>query len=246
MPHHTASSDGGRSGQFATTRWTVVLQAAQGRETPCAAAAMAELCRAYWYPVYAFVRRRGHAPPDAEDLTQAFFTRLLDKQSLAAADREKGRFRTFLLMALKRFLANEYEAAHAQKRGGGRRAIALDGLEPEARYRLEPADVLSPERLFERQWAMALLDQVLARLQAEMTSDGKAGLFDALKAHLAGTSGESQAATAARLGMSEGAVRVAVHRLRRRYRELLEEEIAHTVGGAEEVQDEIRYLFTCL
>jgi RNA polymerase sigma-70 factor (ECF subfamily) len=231
---------------FAATRWTLVLSAARGSQTPRAAAAMAELCRIYWYPLYAFIRRRGHSAHDAEDLTQEFFARLLDKHFLAAADREKGRFRTFLLMAVKRFLANEYDRAQAGKRAGGQRIVPLDGLAPEARYHLEPADTLTPERLFEQQWALTLLDQVLARLQAEMAAVGKAALFDSLKGHLAGGREEGYAATAARLGMSEGAVKVAVYRLRRRYRDLLREEIAHTLAGPEEIEDEIRYLFTCL
>jgi RNA polymerase sigma-70 factor (ECF subfamily) len=148
-------------------------------------------------------------------------------------------------MAAKRFLANELDRTQARKRGGGRRVVPLEGLEPEARYRLEPADTLTPERLFEQQWALTLLEQVLARLQAEMTAAGKAALFESMKGHLAGSGDESYAATAARLGMSEGAVKVAVHRLRRRYRELLQEEIGHTVSSAEEIEDEIRCLFTC-
>jgi RNA polymerase sigma factor (sigma-70 family) len=243
-PKPTATpSDGG---DFAATRWTLVLQAARGSQTPRAAAAMAELCQIYWYPLYAFIRRRGHAAHDAEDLTQEFFARLLDKRFLARADREKGRFRTFLLTAVKRFLANEHEAAQAQKRGGGQRIIRLDGLEPEARYRLEPAVTLSPERLFERQWALTLLNRVLARLQADMGDEGKAALFDPLKGHLTGSRTETYAATAARLGVSEGAVQVAAHRLRRRYRELIREEIEHTVASPQEVEDEIRCLFACL
>ena len=233
-------------GDFAATRWTLVLAAARGSQTPRAATAMAELCRIYWYPLYAFIRRRGYAAPEAEDLTQEFFTRLLEKHFLAAVDREKGRFRTFLLMAVKRFLANEYDRAEAQKRGGGQRIVPLEGLEPENRYRLEPADTLTPERLFEQQWALTLLDQVLARLEAEMTAGSKAALFEAMKGHLAGSRDETYAATAARLGMTEGAVKVAVHRLRRRYRAILQEEIAHTVACPEEIEEEIRYLFTCL
>lgn len=237
------SSDAGR---FAATRWTLVLSAARGPQTPRAAAAMAELCRIYWYPLYAFIRRRGHPAHDAEDLTQEFFARLLDEHFLAAADRDKGRFRTFLLMAVKRFLANEYDRTQARKRGGGRRIVSLEGLEPEARYHQEPADSLTPERLFEQQWALTLLEQVLARLQAEMTAAGKAALFASMKGHLAGSRDESYAATAARLGMSEGAVKVAVHRLRRRYRGILQEEIGQTVAAPEEIEEEIRYLFTCL
>ena len=232
--------------QFAATRWTLVLAAAGGSQTPRVVAAMAELCRIYWYPLYAFIRRRGHAAHEAEDLTQEFFARLLEKHFLAAADREKGRFRTFLLMAVKRFLANEHDRTEAQKRGGGQRIVPLEGLEPETRYRQEPADTQTPERLFDQQWALTLLDQVLARLQAEMTADGKVALFESIKGHLAGSRDESYSATAARLVMTEGAVKVAVHRLRRRYRELLQEEIAHTVAGPEDLEEEIRYLFTCL
>ncbi len=202
------------------------------------------MCENYWFPVYAFVRRAGHSAEDAQDLTQEFFVRLLDKHFLAAADRKKGRFRTFLLTAVKRFLANEYDRIQAKKRGGGQTILSLEGLE--ARYCREPADTLTPERIFERQWALSLLDQVLARLQAEMTADGKAALFDALKDHLTGSQSAGYATTAARLGMTEGAVKAAAHRLRQRYRELLREEIAQTVASPDEIEEEIRYLFTCL
>ena len=246
MPEQVPTPGTSHAADFAATRWTLVLSAARGSQTPRAAAAMAELCGLYWYPLYAFIRRRGHAAHDAEDLTQEFFARLLDKHFLAAADREKGRFRTFLLMAVKRFLANEYDASQARKRGGGQRIVPWQGLDPEARYHLEPADTLTPERLFEQQWALTLLEQVLGRLQTEMTTAGKAALFEAMKGHLAGNRDKSYAATAARLGMSEGAVKVTVHRLRRRYRDILQEEIAHTVAGPEEIEEEIRYLFTCL
>lgn len=232
--------------RFVATRWTMVLSAARGHQTPRSAAAMAELCRSYWYPLYAFIRRRGHGVEEAEDLTQEFFARFIAKEFLAGVDREKGRFRTFLLMAVKRFLANEYDRAQAQKRGGGQRIVPLEGLEPEARYRQEPAHALTAERLFEQQWAVTLLEKVLARLQAEMTSGGKAALFDTLKNYLGGSREETYAETATTLGMTEGAVKVAVHRFRRRYRELLREEIADTVASPEEVEDEIRYLFTCL
>jgi RNA polymerase sigma-70 factor (ECF subfamily) len=170
----------------------------------------------------------------------------LDKHFLAAADRNKGRFRTFLLTAVKRFLANERDRVQTKKRGGGQIILSLDGLEPETRYRREPADTLTPERIFEQQWALALLNQVLARLQAEMEADDKASLFDSLKSHLMGDQTTGYATTAARLGMSEGAVKVAAYRLRQRYRELLREEIAQTVANPEEIEEEIRYLFTCL
>ena len=229
--------------RFATTHWSMVVSAGQGH-APEAGRSLAVLCENYWFPLYAFVRRAGHSPDDAQDLTQEFFARLLDKHFLAAADREKGKFRTFLLTAMKRFLANEYDRVRARKRGGGRTIVPLEGLE--ARYGREPADAVTPERIFEREWALSLLDQVLRRLQNEMTADGKAALFDALKGHLTGRQPAGYAATAARLGMSEGAVKVAAHRLRRRYRELLREEIAQTVTSPEEIEEEIRDLFTCL
>jgi RNA polymerase sigma-70 factor (ECF subfamily) len=234
-----------RPDRFATTHWSMVVSAG-GSRSPEASEALATLCESYWFPLYAFVRRAGHSAEDARDLTQEFFVRLLDKRFLAAADREKGRFRTFLLTAVKRFLANEYDRARALKRGGGQRILSLEGPEPEARYRREPADTLTPERVFERQWALTLLEQVLARLQAEMTADGKAALFDALKAHLTGDGATGYATTAGRLGTTEGAVKVAAYRLRQRYRELLREEIAQTVAGPDEIEEEIRYLFACL
>ena len=190
------------------------------------------------------MRRTGHSAEDAQDLTQEFFVRLLEKQFLATADRHKGRFRTFLLTAVERFLANEQDRVQAQKRGGGQKIISLADIE--ARYCQKLADSLTPERIFERQWILSLLDQVLARLQAEMTADGKADLFNALKDHLTGSQLAGYATTAARLGMTEGAVKVAAHRLRQRYRELLREEIAQTVASPDEIEAEIRYLFVCL
>jgi RNA polymerase sigma factor (sigma-70 family) len=232
-----------RGDRFATTHWSMVVSAG-GSRSPEASRSLAILCENYWFPLYAFVRRAGHSAEDAQDLTQEFFVRLLDKHFLAAADSKKGRFRTFLITAVKRFLANEYDRVHAKKRGGGQRIVPLEGLED--RYRQEPADTLTPERIFEQQWALTLLDQVLARLQAEMTADGKAALFEALKGHLTGGQTIGYATTAAGLGMTEGAVRVAAHRLRRRYRELLREEIAQTVTSPDEIEEEIRYLFACL
>ena len=232
-----------RNDRFATTHWSMVVSAGGPRSSE-ASRALATLCENYWFPVYAFVRRAGHSADDAQDLTQEFFVRLLDKHFLAAADRNKGRFRTFLLTAVKRFLANEYDRIRAKKRGGGQTILSLEGLE--ARYCQEPADRLTPERIFEQQWALSLLNQVLARLQAEMNADGKAALFDALKDHLTGSRAVGYRATAARLGMTEGAVKVAAHRLRQRYRELLREEIAQTVASPDEIEEEVRYLFTCL
>jgi RNA polymerase sigma-70 factor (ECF subfamily) len=233
------------SAGFAATRWTVVL-AAKGRNSPEAADAMAELCRVYWYPLYAFIRRRGYETHEAEDLTQEFFARLLEKHGLAGVDRQKGKFRAFLLAAVKHFLANQRDRARAKKRGGGRAVIAWESLNAEARYRLEPAHELTPERLFERRWALALLDQVLARLQDEFDKGGKTPLFAALKGTLTGHVESTYAVMAERLGMSEVAVKVAVHRLRKRYRELLREEIAHTVADPAEIDEEIRHLLDCL
>ena len=232
-----------RNDRFATTHWSMVVRAGAAR-SPEANQSLATLCENYWFPLYAFVRRAGHSAEDAQDLTQEFFVRLLDKHFLAAADSKKGRFRTFLITAVKRFLANEYDRVQAKKRGGGQRILPLESLED--RYRQEPTDTLTPERIFEQQWALTLLDHVLVRLQAEMTADGKAALFEALKGHLTGSQTIGYATTAAGLGMTEGAVKVAAHRLRRRYRELLREEIAQTVAIPDEIEEEIRYLFTCL
>jgi RNA polymerase sigma-70 factor (ECF subfamily) len=230
-------------GRFAATRWTVVLTAGHG-SSPQAGRALEELCRTYWYPLYAYVRRRGHSPHEAEDLTQECFARLLAKNYLADVHREKGRFRSFLLASLKHFLANEWDRARAVKRGGGQPLLSLDVQTAETRYRSEPADDLTAEKLLDRQWALALLDQVLARLQAEFVADGKEKQFDELKVLLTeGKGATSYAAVAARLGTTEGAAKVAVHRLRRRYRELLREEISHTVATPAEIEEEIRHLF---
>ena len=230
---------------FALTRWSVVISA-QADDAPAAAAALEELCRAYWYPLYAFVRREGHPSHEAEDLTQEFFAQLLARDFLHGIDRGKGRFRCFLLASLRHFLANQHDLAKAQKRGGGRKILSLDAATADSRYRVEQADTLTPEKLFERQWALAVLDQVLARLQAEFQAAGKTAIYENLKEALTMGSGAPYAELGARLGMSEGAVKVAVHRLRRRYRELLREEIAQTVAGPDEVEDEIRHLLACL
>ena len=212
-----------------------------------AATALEALCRAYWYPLYAYVRRCGHSPPDAQDLTQEFFARLLEHNWIARADRHKGRFRSFLLMALKRFLANEWDKARTLKRGGQVRLISLRLDTAETRYSQEPADTSTPEQVFEKQWALALLESVLNQLRAEDAGDGKAVLFDTLKPCLIG-SRESQpyAALAADLEMTEGAVKVAVCRLRERYRERLKAEIAHTVASPAEVDEELHHLFRVL
>jgi RNA polymerase sigma factor (sigma-70 family) len=247
MPKPSSTTGRRDAAGFAATRWTLVLAAAGGEDEPRAAEAMAELCRIYWYPLYAYIRRRGHPSHEAEDLTQEFFLRLLAKDDLADVDRRKGKFRAFLLAALKHFLANQWDRSQAQKHGGGQRILSLDALGAESRYHLEPADNLTPERLFERQWALTVLERVLARLQAEFAADGKSALFEGLKSFLTdGRPAASYAEAAAALQMSEGAVKVAVHRVRRRYRQLLKEEIAHTVADPAEIDDEIRYLLSCL
>jgi len=224
------------TGRFAATRWTIVLAAGHGA-SPQAGRALEELCRTYWYPLYAYVRRRGYESHEAEDLTQEFFARLLAQNYLADVDRERGKFRSFLLASLMHFLANEWDRAHAQKRGGGQVLVSLDA---ETRYQREPVDEASADKLLDRAWAVALLDQVLARLEAE--SEPKQ--FAALKPFLtAGRDAIPYAEVAGKLGTTEGAVKVAVHRLRKRYRALLREEIAHTVASPSEIDEEIRHLF---
>ena len=231
---------------FATTHWSVVLTA-QRSDSTRAQAALSVLCRTYWYPLYAYVRRQGQSPEDAQDLTQEFFARLLARNYLADVSRDKGRFRSFLLAALKHFLANEWDRARAAKRGGGQPPLSLDDTEAENRYRLEPADTMSADRIFERRWALTLLEQVLRRLRDDHSAAGKLGLFEELKPCLvdAGSSAP-YAELGTRLNMSEGAVKVAVHRLRQRYRELLREEIAQTVATPAEVEDEIRQIIAIL
>jgi len=229
---------------FATTHWSVVL-AAQDKDSPRSAAALETLCRAYWYPLYAYARRAGHRPADAEDLTQGFFARLLEKDYLKSAAREKGRFRTFLLVALQRFLANEWDRQHAQKRGGFVPMLAIDQALAESRFAAHPSHTLQPDVLFDRQWAMTLLERTLAQLQEEYVATGRATLFEYLQSCLAKEeSGLPYAEIAARLNLTEAAVKMAVHRLRGRYREILQAEIAETVSSPEQVEEEIRHLFS--
>ena len=234
------------AGCFATTHWSVVL-AARDPASPGADAALAGLCHTYWYPLYAFVRRKGHSPHDAQDLTQAFFARLLEKNYVAQADRERGRFRTFLLAALTHFLADEWDKGRRLKRGGGREIVSFDAASAEERYRLEPIDHLDAAKLYERRWVTTLFEQVLARLEQEFRDAGKGGLFDGLKsALLAEPAGPSYGQLGAQLGLKEDAVKQTVHRMRRRYRELFREEIAQTVAGPGQVEDELRHLFAVL
>lgn len=221
------------------------MRAAGGSDTTSARAALEKLCRTYWYPLYAYVRRRGHSPEDAQDLTQEFFARLLEGQSLAGANPELGRFRSFLLTAMNHFLTDEWKKANAKKRGGGSQVLSLDWAAAAERFDLEPAENSAPDKIFEKQWALALLAEVLNRLEKEY--DGKKELFAALKQTLMG-SRESQPyeELAAGLGMSESAVKVAVHRLRKRYRELIREEIAGTLDRSQDVEQEMRALFRSL
>jgi RNA polymerase sigma factor (sigma-70 family) len=230
------------SNAFMTTRWSLVI-AAGGEESGLSRRALEALCRAYWYPLYAFARREGRGREDAEDLVQGFFVRCIEKDYLAAADGGKGRFRSFLLIAFKRYMAKEHGRARATKRGGGRTPLALDALTAEHRYALEPAETWSADRLYERRWALTLLERVLGRVEDEQTEAGKSTHFEALREFLvAGGRGTPYAELAAGLGMTEGAVKVAVHRLRARYREILNEEIADTVATPDEIEDERRHL----
>jgi RNA polymerase sigma factor (sigma-70 family) len=231
---------------FVTTHWSVVLKAG-GADTAQAQDALAKLCQTYWYPLYAYVRRRGHSPHDSQDLTQEFFARLLEDNWIARADRGKGRFRSFLLMAMSRFLANEWDKAKTLKRGGNVQVVPLALDTAETRYAREPADTFTPEQAFEKQWALTLLEEVLQHLRSDYDGDGKGVLFDKLKPCLIG-SRETQpyALLAGELNMTEGAVKVAVCRLRERYRERLKAEIAHTVASPSEVGSELRHLFRIL
>lgn len=224
-----------------------MVVAAGRRSSPASKAALADLCQRYWYPLYVYVRRRVADLDEARDLTQDFFARLLEKNTLALADPQRGRFRSFLLTALKHFLINEWEKNRAQKRGGGRKVLAIDFDAKDQQWALEPAHAWTPERLYERQWALTLLDEVLAKLRREFQIAGKTRLFEQLKSFLVGDSAKTSHADAAeRLGMTEGAVKVAAHRLRKRYRELLRHEVAQTVSDDKEVEDEIRALFRSL
>ena len=229
---------------FATTHWSVVL-AAKDRRGPAGRQALESLCRAYWYPLYAFVRRQGHSPHDSEDLLQGFFARFLEKEYLATVDRTKGRFRSFLLGALKHYLADQWDKAKAVKRGGRIEFLSLEGEAAESRYWEEPASELTPERLYEQRWACVLLERVMARLEQDFDAAGQGPLFAALESFLLEDDRSvSYADLAAEHGLSEGALKMKVQRLRQRYQRLLREEVAHTVARPEDVEDEIRWLFS--
>lgn len=231
---------------FATTRWSLVRAAGHG-DGSAAREALAALCESYWYPLYAYLRRRGHQGAKAQDLTQAFFAQLLEANTLAVAAEERGRFRSFLLKCLQNFLSGERRKRLAEKRGGGRGVLSLDFESGEDRYRREPADTETPERLFERRWALTLLEHTLLALRGEYESTGRARLFAELEPHLHGD-GDAlpYGELAARLDLSEGAAKVAAHRLRRRYRDVLREQIAQTVDSPAEVDQELRDLLAAL
>ena len=241
-PSQTNAGDG----WFKTTHWSVVLAAGAGA-SPQRSDALAKLCQVYWPPIYSYTRKLGHRPEDAEDLTQEFFCRLMEKEYLKSLDRETGKFRSWLLVVLKRFLANEWDRANRQKRGGGRQFLSLDAQDTEQRYLIEPVDDRTPDQAFDRRWALAVLEQVIGRLKAEMTAGGKAEQFRELQKFLSGeNAGNPYSEVAMRLGMTASALRQAVHRLRERYCEILREVIAGTVTNPEEVEDEIRHLFLSL
>lgn len=235
-----------QAGEFMSTRWSIVVSAGR-RSSPDSRRALESLCETYWLPLYAYARRRVANVEEAQDLTQEFFVRLLEKQVLAEASPERGRFRSFLLTTMKNFLANEWDRSRAVKRGGDRLRLSLDWDQGESRLGLEPQHDLTAERLFERQWALTLLDVVIGRLQQEFIDDGKPRQFELLKEAL---TGDRQAvdypAVSAELGMSEDAVRQAASRLRKRYRELLRDEVAQTVTDPAEIEDELRGLFDAL
>jgi RNA polymerase sigma-70 factor (ECF subfamily) len=231
---------------FVTTHWSIVLDA-KNKDSPDSAAALEKLCQTYWYPLYAHVRRLGHPPPDAEDLAQEFFARLLQKGYLEAADQAKGRFRTFLLVALDRFLANEWDRAQAQKRGGGCAVVPLDTALAERLYAEQSVPELSLEREYERRWALTLVEQAVGRLRTEYEQAGKTAQFARLKGFLSAEQGSiSYGPLARELGTTEGAVRVMAHRLRRRFREIFSEEVAHTLASPQDLAEEMRHLMEVL
>jgi DNA-directed RNA polymerase specialized sigma24 family protein len=242
----TATPGPPRGQWFATTHWSVVLAAADVASDD-AKAALEKLCRTYWFPLYAYVRHQGHGSEEAKDLTQGFFARLLEKNYLGQVDRRKGKFRSFLLASLRHFLSDERDRANAAKRGGGQSLVSFDAQGAEQRYRLEPVDEVSPDKVFDRRWAVALLEEAQWRLREEYATAGKGELFDALAGGGVATAAEATyAELAARWAMSESAVKSAAHRLRQRYHELVRNEVAHTVANPAELDEEIRYLVSVI
>jgi RNA polymerase sigma-70 factor (ECF subfamily) len=246
MPVERVDPPAVRRDEFATTHWSLVV-AAGDQQRPDASQALAQLCELYWYPLYTYIRRRVADVNEAQDFTQTFFERLIEKRQFEAADPERGRFRAFLLTACKRFLINEWHKARAAKRGGGQRPLSLDFNSGESKFSQIAEDSRTAEQLYDQQWAMTLLDQVLQKLRLEYAAKNKQGDFEILKPFLAGSTASGAHAKAARaLGITEGAAKVAAHRLRKRYRELLRAAIAETVERPEQVDDEIRDLFAAL
>jgi RNA polymerase sigma-70 factor (ECF subfamily) len=238
----SATTPAEQAAWFTTTHWSIVLNA-RDPASPQASQALEKLCRSYWYPLYAFVRRQGRDEATAKDLTQGFFAKLLEKNYLAAVHPDKGRFRNFLLASIKHFIADEWDKARALKRGGGNTVISLDETTGEARYRHEPIEALDAEKLYERRWALTLLEQARERLKEEYRTAGKAALYERLQLFESGDKDTPAcAAVAPALGLSESGLRTAVHRMRRRYGELVREEVAQTVSRPAEVDEEIRYL----
>jgi len=231
--------------RFATTHWSLVVAAGK-RQLPNGESALAELCETYWYPLYAYVRRRGYSAADAQDLTQGFFATLLDKEYLNDADQDRGRFRSFLITALKRYVSKQRERENAQKRGGNRRRLSLDFEVGESHYRIEPSHEATPERIFERRWALTVLDIALRKLRQDYDATEKRRLFDSLKVFLTGETGSTYKQIAEEHDMPEGAVKASVHRLRNKYRELIRAEIAQTVADPGDVDDELRSLQAAL
>jgi len=242
----TPESTAPRGDVFVTTRWTVVLSAGR-KSSPHSDRALGELCQTYWYPLYAYVRRQGHTKEDAEDLVQAFFEKFLEKNYLEGLSAERGKFRAFLLASLKHFLANEWDKSQRQKRGGGALHLSLDWQSADERFQFDPPDPSSPDKTFDREWALALLERVIARLHDECLADRKANLFEQAKGYLmVGEKTIPYAEAAQNLQMDEGAVRVAVHRLRKRYRQLLRDEIAQTLDDPAQMAEELRSLQAAL
>ncbi|MFO1497274.1 MAG: sigma-70 family RNA polymerase sigma factor [Verrucomicrobiota bacterium] len=242
----TNDGESSREAAFPQTHWSIVLSAGENSSAE-SFAALESLCRAYWFPLYAYVRRCGESADNAKDLTQGFFARLLEKNWLRAASRERGRFRWFLLASLKHFLANEWDRARTQKRGGGRQPVSLDEIDLEARYLTSPADNVSADKAYDRTWALTLLEKTRARLREEFREAGKAERFEALEQFLPGeTAAATYAEIGMRLGMTEGTVKSDVSRLRRRYGEVLREELVQTLGSMTDLEDELQHLFEAL
>lgn len=242
----TPAPESPRNDVFVTTRWTVVLSAGR-KSSPQSDRALSELCQIYWYPLYAYVRRQGRTKEDAEDLVQEFFARFLEKNYLEGLNAERGKFRAFLLVSLKHFLANEWDKTQRQKRGGGALHLSLDWQDADSRFHIDPPDPSNPEKTFDREWALALLERVIARLREECEADDKGDLFNAARSFLTVQESATSYSEAAQfLGLDEGAVRVAVHRLRKRYRALLRDEISQTLTDPGQVQEELRSLQAAL